>query len=579
MLKRSMDRTGHSAAHDRSHLGGFLRRRFGELSGVGLALGTLLFAASLTPSLVPRTALTQGALAGACFAAGYGIGVFWRWLWHYLEIPTPSERILRLTNIALAVFCLSVATVFAWKAAEWQNTIRAVMDMPPLESSHPFRIGLIALLTFGIILAIATLFKLFVQKLSAWMHRYIPRRVANVLGVVVVALLFWTFASDVVFRTVFTIADSSFREVDARLEPERPQPSNPMKTGSAASLVDWKELGRAGREFVAAAPTAQEIAAETNRPALDPVRVYVGLGAAETAQGRAALALREMQRVGAFERKALVVVTPTGTGWIDPAAMDAVEFLHHGDIASVALQYSYLSSPLSLILQPEYGREAARAIFEVVYDYWRSLPKETRPKLYLHGLSLGAMNSERSLELFEIIGDPIDGAMWSGPPFETRMWRQMTNGRNAGSPAWLPEFRDGSFARFMNQNGPTVPADTPWGPTRIVYLQYASDAVTFFDYRDLFRQPAWMDEPRGPDVSSKLGWYPVVTMLQIAVDMAVATTTPMGHGHVYAPQHYVEAWTAVANITDFSPGELEALKPALARRAGMLEDIEQNRGG
>jgi hypothetical protein len=32
-----------------------------------------------------------------------------------------------------------------------------------------------------------------------------------------------------------------------------------------------------------------------------------------------------------------------------------------------------------------------------------------------------------------------------------------------------------------------------------------------------------MKPPRGPDVSPDLQWYPIVTMLQIALDMAVAT--------------------------------------------------------
>ena len=164
------------------------------------------------------------------------------------------------------------------------------------------------------------------------------------------------------------------------------------------------------------------------------------------------------------------------------------------------------------------------------------------------------------------------------------MWRQITDGRNPGSPAWLPKFRDGGFARFMNQNGPNVAVDAPWGPTRIVYLQYASDAVTFFDYRDLYRQPAWMVEPRGPDVSPELRWYPLVTMLQLAVDMAVAAGTPIGHGHVYAPQHYVDAWLAVTGIDGWTPDQLALLKAHLAERAGMNESADDeaeqsSRGG
>lgn len=49
-----------------------------SLSGVGIALGTLFFAAALTPSLVPRTYMMQGILGGVAFGSGYGIGVLWR---------------------------------------------------------------------------------------------------------------------------------------------------------------------------------------------------------------------------------------------------------------------------------------------------------------------------------------------------------------------------------------------------------------------------------------------------------------------------------------------------------------------
>src|SRR5262249_44720829 len=162
------------------------------------------------------------------------------------------------------------------------------------------------------------------------------------------------------------------------------------------------------------------------------------------------------------------------------------------------------NSPLSLLAQAEYGADAARALFAEIYGYWTTLPREKRPRLYLHGLSLGAMNSQLSAEWFETIGDPIAGALWSGPPFKSQLWRAITEGRIVGTPQWLPAFRDSRFARFMNQNGPTVPADAPWGPMRFVYLQYASDAITFFDYRDLYRRPDWMRPPRGPDVSPDL---------------------------------------------------------------------------
>ncbi|HET6519013.1 MAG TPA: alpha/beta-hydrolase N-terminal domain-containing protein, partial [Geminicoccaceae bacterium] len=92
-----------------------------SLSGTGLLLGTLFFAASLTPTLVPRTYLTQGVLGGGVFAVGYGLGVFWRWLWGYMELPTPKERSLRIANLLIVFFCAVTAAAFLWRTAEWQN--------------------------------------------------------------------------------------------------------------------------------------------------------------------------------------------------------------------------------------------------------------------------------------------------------------------------------------------------------------------------------------------------------------------------------------------------------------------------
>jgi uncharacterized membrane protein len=137
----------------------------------------------------------------------------------------------------------------------------------------------------------------------------------------------------------------------------------------------------------------------------------------------------------------------------------------------------------------------------------------------------------------------------------------------------------------MNQHGSPVPSDAPWGQMRIVYLQHASDAITFFDARDAFRRPDWMDAPRGPDVSPDLEWYPVVTMLQLAVDMIAAGGAPMGFGHVFAPENYMDAWSLVLGTDGWSPEELARLRQHLSVRPeepGKKGDQEMpysNRGG
>jgi uncharacterized membrane protein len=534
-------------------------RLWSSFSASGLALGTLFFALSLTPSLLPRTYVTQGVLSGVTLAAGYGVGVFGAWLWTYLELRQPQPGTARGIKLAASAICAAVAIAFLWQAAQWQNSIRAVMQLEPVDSAHPTKVGLIAVVTFIILIALARLFLLINQMSSRRMHRFMPQRISNAIGFSVAAILFAAIFNGVVFRFALHVADASYQQLDELIEDGILQPAEPAKTGSPASLLDWDELGRAGREFIAQGPSQQNIETFLKRDTMEPIRVYVGLRSAETAQERARLALEELKRVGAFERSTLVVVTPTGTGWVDPSAMDPLEYLLGGDVASVAVQYSYLASWLALLVEPDYGAETARALFSQVYGYWTTLPKTHRPRLYLHGLSLGAMNSAQSTDLFEVLGDPYDGALWSGPPFATRSWRTITDGRNPGSPAWLPRFRDGSFVRFTAQQNALHIPGAHWGPMRIVYLQYASDPITFFEYNSLYREPAWMRAPRGPDVSLSLRWVPIVTLLQLTLDVAMATTTPMGHGHVYAPEHYIDGWVEVMGI-DWPQDEIDRLK-------------------
>lgn len=531
-----------------------------SFSTTGLLLGTLFFAASFTPSLIPRAYLVQGVLSGFAFGAGYGIGVFASWLWSYLELPQPRGSVGAWIKQGASAICALVAFVFLWKATGWQNSIRDLMGMEPVDSVYPLRIALIALVTFALLLVVARLFELTLRLIAGRLRRYVPRRVANVIGVAAALAIFTSLANGVLLRYALHVADSSYRAFDELIETDAVQPTDPAKTGSSASLLDWNDLGRAGREFIASGPSAKDIGALLGHEAREPIRVYAGLNSAETPEARARLALDELKRVGGFDRSVLVIVTPTGTGWVDAAAMDTLEYLHGGDVASAAIQYSYLASWLSLLVEPGYGGEASRALFHEIYGYWTTLPKDHRPKLYLYGLSLGAMNTERSNELFEVLADPYQGALLSGPPFSSSIWRSITNRRNEGSPFWLPRFRDGSYVRFTSQQNALAIAGAHWGPMRVVYLQYASDSVTFFDPLSFYRAPEWMNEPRGPDVSPSLRWYPVVSFLQLLVDMATATTAPMGHGHVYAPQHYIDAWIEVTDVKGWPAQDIDRLK-------------------
>ena len=97
-----------------------------HLSIVGLLLGALFFAFSLTPSLLPRPFLIQGALSGLAFAAGYGLGVATMSLWNYLQLPLARGRAALAIKAVAAVISIVVAVSFLWHASHWQSSIRTL---------------------------------------------------------------------------------------------------------------------------------------------------------------------------------------------------------------------------------------------------------------------------------------------------------------------------------------------------------------------------------------------------------------------------------------------------------------------
>jgi uncharacterized membrane protein len=525
----------------------------------------LFFAVSLSPSLLPRPVLIQGLLSGLSMAAGYGVGALLVWAWRYLQLPVPSARGQRWTGSLCALLCAGLIGFSLWRATGWQDSLRSTLGMEPAAGAEWLQLAASTGVVFGLVMVLAWLFQRLFRLLSAKLHRVLPGRAALIIGLFLAAFVFWTAVNGLLVQTVLRVADRSFQELDAWMDDDLVPPDATGGVGGAASLINWQDLGRQGRAFVAQGPSAADLQDFFGEPLVTPLRVYVGLNSADTPEERAELALRELIRVGGFDRPVLLLVTPTGTGWIDPAALDTVEYLHRGNIATVAAQYSYLNSPLALLTQAAYGAEMARALFNRIYGHWRTLPPDRRPRLYLHGLSLGSLNSDLSFNVYDIIDDPFHGALWSGPPFRATSWRQMTAQREAGTPAWLPVFRGGRVVRFMNQYGMPENPGT-WGAFRILFLQHGSDPIVFFDPTYAWRKPPWLEAPRAPDVTPDLRWFPVVTMLQLAVDMIVGTAPP-GFGHEYAPNDYIDAWLSLTEPAGWSEADITRLKDRFAHDA------------
>lgn len=532
-------------------------------SFVGLAVGTLFFAASLTPSLLPRHFGVQGVLSGLALAVGYGVGVFLVWLWFYLEIPEFRSPIQRVSKYITAVCVAIIAGLFLWQATIWQNSIRELMEMDPVVTAYPLRVAAIAVVT-GLLLV---LLGRGVIRCWSYVHRqvvrFVPRRVSYVVSTLLVILAFFLIVNHIIARAAVTAADALFVRLDQIIDDGVEQPTDPTASGSPESLVDWDDIGRFGKDFVAAGPTQEQISEFLGREAKRPLRVYVGLASRETVEERAELALQELVRAGGFDRKLLIVATPTGTGWLDPGAVDTVEYLHGGDTAIVSMQYSYLPSWITILVDPVRSRNSATALFDAIYSHWTTLPPDSRPRLYLHGLSLGALGSAASADLMTVFEDPIQGGLWSGPPFPSTHWINATAHRNPDSPMWMPTFRDGAMLRFSGREC-KLDDGRRWGPMRFVYLQHASDPMTFFSSELLYRKPAWLAGERGPDVSPYLRWYPLITFLQIGFDLPMATAIPAGYGHRFAPKSYIDAWIAVTAPDNWSASDTDRLKEQFA---------------
>jgi len=538
---------------------GFANKAIGRFSIPCLLLGLLFFAASLTPSLIPRGPEVQGILGGLVTALGYLLGQIVALVWKAADLPRLSGRPARMLTLICAIVVFGFFLWVLGSSLAWQNDLRAKMGMAPADALRLVRIGLAAVATFAVAFALGRLVAGLFRLVRGRFYRVMPPRRANVLGLIAVAVILVVVTRDGILDRVIAGLDESYEAAQALFDDAPPAPTDPRKTGSPESLVDWAAIGAPGRDFITSGPDAEAIAAFTGRPALDPIRVYVGRANGETPQERAGLALAELKRQGAFQREVLIIASPTGTGWMDPGSHDPVEYMHDGDIATVAAQYSYLQSPLALILETETGLEQATALQDAVHGHWKTLPKDDRPRLYVHGLSLGAWSSMHATNLFRLLDDPIDGAFWAGPPFPSAFWNYVQRQREPGSPWVRPTIGDGSLVRYASHTASAADAEADWGRMRIVFLQYSSDPVVFYDPASLWRAPPWMRDPPADDMSEHLFFMPVVTQFQLAVDLALSFGSPPGHGHAYYARDYIGPWVEVTAPGGWTPADTERL--------------------
>ena len=525
----------------------------------GTAMGMLFLWLSLTPSLLPRGPLFQGIVSGAAGAIGYGLGVFGVWLVRFMRSRPTSPPAPRWAWLALVVFAALGVVFGIIYFRYWQDHVRDLMGVPRLRWYNYIQAGVIGVLMLFVFVEIGQLIGRLGRFLARQLSRVAPPRVSFVVVLVLLISLGVSILNGVVIRGGMSLLNKSFSAVNDEMDPNKPPPSTPLRSGGPGSLVSWDSMGHQGRIFMRGGPTVEQLTEFNGTPATEPIRAYAGLNSAKGIRATAELAARELERAGGLQRKIIAVATTTGTGWINAAEADSLEYMYNGDTAIVSMQYSFLPSWLSFLVDKENARQAGQSLFEAVDERVRALPEAQRPKIVVFGESLGSFGGEAPFLSPNNIIARTNGALFSGPTFNNTMRDDITANRDPGSPEWLPIFDDGANVRFAARPENLARPDAPWGNPRIAYLQHASDPIAWWTPDLLFAEPDWLREPRGYDVSGDMNWIPVVTFLQVAADMAVAVDVPDGHGHRYV-KDVVNAWAAVLQPPGWTPDKTERLR-------------------
>lgn len=312
-------------------------------------------------------------------------------------------------------------------------------------------------------------------------------------------------------------------------------PTSPLMSGSPESISPFADLGQQGRRFVTDVLTPEYIDETMGEGgAQHPIRVFIGYNSEPLyPSGRAEMALDELDRTDAFDRDYLLLVSPTGTGWVDQTMIESAELFTRGDIATCVIQYGKYPSFLSL-QKVALGRAQFRLLLWGIAQRLKGRPPEERPKVLVFGESLGAWTSSdvvmhNGIAGFDHYG--IDKALWAGLPWMAK-WSKSGMGR--GSSDLVPE---GTVGVFDCPEELAVLSQDERSDLRAVILSHDNDPIAVMGPDLAIREPEWLKGERGRGVPPDMEWIPIVSGIQVMIDAANAMVTVPGHfgsfGHDY----------------------------------------------
>ena len=304
---------------------------------------------------------------------------------------------------------------------------------------------------------------------------------------------------------------AGWQQLERRSRPRRPRlteyPAERRLATTACVAGDFE-----GSRFTGTAVPGDEIGPD----ALDPIRVFVGIRAAETIEERARAAVDELERLGAFERRRILVCSATLRGYVNPVPVAAEEHLSGGDVASVVVQYHDKRT----LLMPAKVPIAARTHRALLEELRRRVP-HGGAEVCVYGESLGAWASQNvfrggGVRALDEAG--VARALWIGTPYFSRLPRLLAKGE-------IPTDERVGTIRTRE----LLAGEGEQHAWRFVFLERRTDPVVLFSGLDLiWRRPDWLPPGR---------WTPGVTFVQLAFDLVAATnwtsTVPQALAHDY----------------------------------------------
>jgi uncharacterized membrane protein len=309
-----------------------------------------------------------------------------------------------------------------------------------------------------------------------------------------------------------------------------------------------------------------------------PISIFVGLDSAPTATERVDLALAEMDRTDAWSRSMLMLVSPTGTGYVNYVAIACAQYLTLGDMASVTLQYSKRPSPLSLGKVGD-AREQNRLLWLRIFERVREMAPADRPKVVLFGESLGALTSQDVLIDWGTLGLEalgIDRALWIGTP-QASPWMHQVTGKAR------PDVDKSRVAMVNDYEQFLALGDEAKERARYVLLSHDNDGVTKFGLDLLIRRPSWLgpDRPRMQEVPGRsprgipasMRWRPITTFFQSLIDMKNAQIP--GSYKAWAHDYRPDLPDFIHDVFDLdcTPEQLDRIKDACQQREEFREAV------